>query len=78
MICIMVASKVFYQCTKCGAVHKVEQSKIEITDELYTLLWCPHCKEVNKQLWVGRDELEIKELHDVVLDSKYFSYDKTK
>ena len=74
----MVASKAFYQCTQCGTVHRIEQSKIEIADELYILVWCPHCKEVNKQLWVGKDELEIKELYNVVLDARYYSYDKTK
>ena len=74
----MAASKAFYQCTQCGTVHRIEQRKIEITDELYILAWCPHCKEVNKQLWVGKDELEIKELYDVVLDARYYLYDKTK
>ena len=74
----MAASKAFYQCTQCGTVHRIEQRKIETTDELYILVWCPHCKEVNKQLWVGKDELEIKELYDVVLDARYYSYDKTK
>ncbi len=74
----MTVSKSFYQCAQCGAVHEVKQVRIEITDELYTLLWCPCCKEISKQLWVGKNELEIKELYDVMLDQKYYSYNTTK
>lgn len=75
----MTASKynqAFYQCTQCGTVHKIEENKIEITDELYSLVWCPCCKKHSKQLWVGDKELDIMELYDVTLDSRY--YNKTK
>lgn len=75
----MTASKynqAFYQCTRCGTVHKIEDNKIEISDELYSLVWCPHCKEVTQQLWVGSAPEEIVELYDVVLDPRY--YNKTK
>lgn len=75
----MTASKynqAFYQCTHCGTVHKIEDNRIEISDELYSAVWCPHCKEVTQQLWVGSKPEEIIELYDVVLDSRY--YNKTK
>ena len=75
----MTASKYnqsFYQCTQCGTVHKIEDNKIKISDELYSSVWCPHCKEITKQLWVGNIPEEIVELYNVVLDPRY--YNKTK
>ena len=74
----MAASKAFYQCLHCGAVHKIEEDKMEISDELYSDVWCPRCRAVTKQLWVGSKPEEVIELCDMGLDSRYYSYNKTK
>jgi hypothetical protein len=71
-----VCNKSFYQCTQCGQVHQIEDRRSKIRDELYSSIWCSHCKKVTHQLWVGNDELEVIELYDVVLDQRY--YNKTK
>ena len=71
----MTASKhnqAFYQCTQCGTVHKIEEDKIKITDDLYSSVWCPHCRDTTKQLWVGSNPEDIIELYDVVLDERYY------
>jgi predicted Zn finger-like uncharacterized protein len=74
----MTASKAFYQCSHCGTVHKIEDNKIEVTDELYSSVWCSHCKAITKQLWVGDKPEEIYELYSATLDSRFYNYNKTK
>jgi hypothetical protein len=71
-------NQAFYQCVLCGTVHKIEDSRIEITDELYSLVWCPHCKEITKQLWVGDKPEDVSLFVDVALDQRYYNYNKTK
>ena len=51
---------------------------MEISDELYSDVWCPRCRAVTKQLWVGSKPEEVIELCDTGLDSRYYSYNKTK
>ena len=66
-------NQAFYQCAHCGTVHKIEDSRIEITDELYSLVWCPHCKEITKQLWIGDKLEDVNVLYDVILDQRYYN-----
>lgn len=70
--------KAFFQCTQCGKIHKIQENVIEISDDIYSLLWCSKCKEMTKQLYVGCNEEELYELSDPVLDSRYYEYPKTK
>lgn len=70
--------KAFFQCTRCGTTHKIQENVIEISDDIYSSLWCSKCKGMTKQLYVGSKEEEFYELCDVTLDSRYYEYGKNK
>ena len=69
----MTASKAFYQCVQCGTVHKIEDDKIKVSDDLYNKTWCPHCREITKQLWVGNNPEDVYMFEDITLDNRYYN-----
>lgn len=63
----------YYQCTECGHIHRAQVDKvIDLDDDLYCATYCPKCKEITKQLWVGEDKDEISYYYDVTMDRRYY------
>lgn len=68
----------YYQCTKCGTIislHKKLKSADE--DDIYVDLYCDRC-ENERALYLGEDLNDLYYMYDVVLDQRYYNYEKTK
>lgn len=67
------SDKQFFQCLKCGKIHK-EKIKFNIESDLYIQLECPHCRDETTQLWVGDDEQDRYIYYDLNMDERYYKY----
>ena len=64
----------FYQCIDCGCVHRSNIDKVDnLGDAIYYGNYCPHCRGTTKHLWVGKNESEVIEFYDHVLDERYYT-----
>ena len=70
---IMVADKQFFQCLKCGNVHR-EKMNFNIESDLYIKLVCPNCRDETMQLWVGDREEDKYIYYDLIIDERYYKY----
>jgi ribosomal protein L44E len=63
----------YYQCAECGNIHRAQVDKtIDLDDDLHYATYCPKCKKVTKQLWVGEDKSDKYIYMDIVLDERYY------
>ena len=69
----MVADKQFFQCLKCGNVHR-EKMNFNIESDLYIKLVCPNCRDETMQLWVGDHEEDKYIYYDLIMDERYYKY----
>ena len=69
----LTCNEQYYQCSGCGYIHRAQVDKvIDLKNDLYYATYCPKCKEITKQLWVGEDESEVYALYDNTLDIRYY------
>lgn len=68
----MCKESVYFQCLKCGEVNEIDNKYEPKEDVLYVDLYCPHCKQVTRQLYCygSKDDLSI--YTDITLDQRYY------
>ena len=68
----MGGKEYYFQCQKCGLIHK-EKIRINIDDdELFYTLECKHCRDDTKHLWVGETEIDIYQLYNSNIDPRFY------
>lgn len=63
-----------YQCSQCGHVGRVKVKGQQDDGAVYVDLWCDICKQVTRQLYCGEEEKDFYLLYDVVMDSRFYTY----
>ena len=71
-----MGEKVWVQCARCGNLHQVKSKDASISDDdLYiTGLYCSHCRDGTKHLFVGEHKEDVYIVGDSGLDERYFIY----
>ena len=71
-----MGDKVYVQCSRCGALHKVKSKDASISDDdLYTEpIYCSRCRDECKHLLIGEHKEDQYIYGDNTLDKRFFIY----
>lgn len=73
----MNTSKLIYQCIECGNTLMLHKQKV--IDDIYSYIYCPHCKKTTAHLEYRQDILDFYADYDPVMDERFYDYNnKTK
>ena len=68
----MGVGEYYFQCQRCGRIHK-EKIRINIDDdELFLKMECKHCRDDTEHLWVGETEIDIYQLYNSNIDPRFY------
>jgi hypothetical protein len=59
------------QCQICGFLHK-EEIEIDIENDLYVRVECPHCRDTTMHLSCGDNEDDLYLTYNLNIDPRYY------